>query len=152
MKRLSRNTACVAGRAALFPLLLALAALPAAAQAPELVYRGELLSFPGPWSYQIRASSIILTTDDELGILASEPDRVLNLSTGRVPRNDSLRQICERAQASGQRTLKIAFDQFFKQYRPGQDTPRRLMPDMDEYVRQMATVGRSPGNTDSVWS
>jgi hypothetical protein len=145
MQNLLRTTAYLAGRAALAPLLLALAALPAAAQPPELVYRGELLSFPGPWSYQIRASSIILTTDDELGILASEPDRVLNLSTGRVPRHDSLRQICERAQASGQRTLKIAFDQFFRQYRPGQDTPRRLMPDMDEYVRQMAAVGRVAG-------
>jgi hypothetical protein len=112
------------------------------AQAPEAVYKGDLLAFPGAWSYQIGASGIILTQDSELETLAADPDRVLNLSTGRVARNQSLRQICERAQVTGQQTLKIAFDQFFKQYRPGQDTPRRLMPDMDEYIRHIASVGR----------
>jgi len=142
MKTILKSTASVRSCAALSGLLLVFSALSAPAQAPELVYRGDLLAFPGAWSYQIRASSIILTTDEELEILAAEPDRVLNLATGRVPRNESLRQICERAQASGQRTLKIAFDQFFRQYRPGQDTPRRLTPDMDEYVQRMATVGR----------
>ena len=40
-------------------------------QAPEQLYRGELLTFPSPWSYEIRSSGIILTTDEELGILAS---------------------------------------------------------------------------------
>jgi hypothetical protein len=114
----------------------------ARAQAPEMLYRGELLTFPAQWSYQIRAAGIILTTDEELEILAADPDRVLNLATGRTPRHDSLRRICERAQAAGQRTLKIAFDQFFKQYRPGQDTPRRLTPDMDEYVVKIASIGR----------
>lgn len=139
MKILSQNAI---SRLALAGLLLIACAVPGAAQAPELVYRGELLAFPGPWSYQIRASGIVLTTDEELETLADEPDRVLNLATGRTPRNESLRQICERAQAGGQRTLKIAFDQFFKQYRPGQDTPRRLTPDMDEYVQKIAAVGR----------
>jgi hypothetical protein len=122
--------------------LLVAGAWSARAQAPEMLYRGELLTFPAQWSYQIRAAGIILTTDEELEILAADPDRVLNLATGRTPRNDSLRRICERAQAAGQRTLKIAFDQFFKQYRQGQDTPRRLMPDMDEYVAKIASIGR----------
>lgn len=121
---------------------LLLCTLALAAQAPELVYRGELLTFPGAWGFQIHASTIILTTDEELDILARDPDRVLNLSLGRVPRNESLRQICQRAQAAGQRTIQIAFDQFFKQYRPGQDTPRRLTPDRDEYVQKIAAIGR----------
>lgn len=124
----------------IFALFVLCAAL-AAAQAPERVYRSDLVSFPGPWSYQIRASGIVLTTDEELETLASDPDKVLNLSTGRAPRNESLREICEKAQKSGQQTLKIAFDHFFRQYRPGQDTPRRLMPDMDEYIRKIAAVG-----------
>ncbi len=42
-----------------FSLLLLASAV---AQAPEAVYRGELLTFPGAWSYQIRSSGIILTT------------------------------------------------------------------------------------------
>jgi hypothetical protein len=121
---------------------LLLCTLALAAQAPELVYRGELLTFPGAWGFQIHAYTINLTTDEELEVLAKNPDRALNLSLGRVPRSESLRQICERAQAAGQRTIKIAFDQFFKQYRPGQDTPRRLTPDMDEYVQQIAAIGR----------
>lgn len=114
----------------------------AAAQAPEDVYRGDLVAYPSAWNFQIPSTTIILTTDEELEALASDPDRILNLATGRKPRMESLRQICERAQASGQRTIKIAFDHFFRQYRPGQDKPRRLMPDSAEYVQQIATIGR----------
>ncbi|MBI5086730.1 MAG: hypothetical protein HZB13_19310, partial [Acidobacteria bacterium] len=116
--------------------------LPAAGQAPEQVYRGELVAFPGAWSYQIGSAAIILTTDEELEILAADPDRVLNLATGRTPRNESLRQICERSQAAGRRTVKIAFDQFFKQYRAGQETPRRLTPDTDGYIEKIAAIGK----------
>lgn len=112
------------------------------AQAPEAVYRGDLIAFPGAWSHPLRDVSIILTADGELDILANEPERVINISTGLTPRHQSLRQVCEQAQRAGVRTLKIAFDQFFKQYRPGQDTPRRLMPDMDEYVQRIARISR----------
>lgn len=114
---------------------------PETPEVPEDVYRGELLTYPGPWSFEIPHSTVILVRDDELISLASDPDKVLNLSTGHVPRNESLRQICQRAQTQGQRTLSVAFDQFFAQYRPGQDTPRRLMPDMDEYIQKIAAIG-----------
>ena len=109
---------------------------------PENVYRGELLTYPGPWGFQIPRSGIILVRDDELVTLAADPDKPLNLSLDRTPRYESLRQICERAQARGERTLILAFDHFFKQYRRGQDTPRRLMPDTDEYIAKVAAISR----------
>jgi hypothetical protein len=120
-----------------------MAAFPAdSARPPENVYRGELVSYRGPWAFQIGRSGIIIVRDDELETLASDPDKVLNLSTDRSPRNESLRQICEGARQRGERTLMLAFDHFFAQYRPGQDTPRRLMPDMDEYIAKIASIGR----------
>lgn len=112
------------------------------AQAPEDVYRGELVQFPGAWAFRIPSSTVILTTDGELETLASDPERVLNLATGLKPNMMSLRMVCERAQARGERTIKIAFDHFFKQYRPGQDEPRRLTPDSAEYIDRIAAVGR----------
>ena len=115
---------------------------PSTSGAPENVYRGELLNYPGPWAFEIPSSDIILVRDDELETLASDPDKPINISTDRLPRNQSLRQICERAQARGERTLTLAFDHFFAQYRPGQDTPRRLMPDTDEYIQKMAAISR----------
>ncbi len=108
---------------------------------PENTYVGELVAFPGPWTFQIGRAHIILVTDEELDILAEKPDQVLNLATSFHPREESLRQVCERAQRRGSRTLVVAFDHFFKQYRPGQDTPRRLTPDMDEYIERIAKVG-----------
>ncbi|MBI4889506.1 MAG: hypothetical protein HY821_02700 [Acidobacteria bacterium] len=111
-------------------------------QAPENVYRTDLIAYPDAWAYQLRETTIILTTDEELEILARDPDRVLNLSTGLTPNLRSLRQICEQSQARGIRTLKLSFDQFFKQYRPGQDTPRRLTPDTEEYIRHIAAISR----------
>lgn len=109
---------------------------------PEDVYRGELLTYPGPWAFQLSRAGIILVRDDELVALASDPDKALNLSTDRTPVYESLRQICERAQGRGERTLILAFDHFFKQYRPGQDTPRGLMPDTDEYIAKVAAISR----------
>jgi len=115
---------------------------PGFSEAPEDVYHGELVNYPGPWGFEIGHPGIILVRDDELETLASHPDKVINVSTGSTPWEQSLRQICERARAHGQRTLTLAFDQFFAQYRPGQNTPRRLMPDMDEYIQKMAAIGR----------
>lgn len=109
---------------------------------PENVYRGELVGFPGPWAFQIHRSSIILVTDSELEALA-DPDKPINLSLNNTPHERSLRQVCQAAQAAGLRTLIIAFDHFFAQYRPGQgDKPRRLMPDSDEYIRRIATISK----------
>ena len=109
---------------------------------PENVYRGELIAYPGPWAFEIGRQGIILTRDSELETFAGDPDAVLDLSLTFDKREESLRQICERGQAAGQRTLMLAFDHFFKQYRPGQDEPRRLMPDMDEYIEHIATIGK----------
>lgn len=111
-------------------------------QIPEDVYNGELVSYPGPWAFQLRQSGIILVSDQELLDMAHDPDKVLNLATGFDPREHSLRQVCEQAKRRGVRTLKIAFDHFFRQYRPGTDVPRTLTPDMDEYVQLIAKIGR----------
>ena len=111
------------------------------ATVPENLYSGELVSFPGPWSFQVGRENIILVSDQELEAM-SDPDKVLDLSLTFDKRQESLRQVCERAKARGCRTLIVAFDHFFKQYRPGQDTPRRLMPDMDEYINRIADISK----------
>lgn len=110
----------------------------------ENVYAGELISYPGPWSFTLGKSSIILVSDKELDAL-SDPDKVLNLGLGHQPWNVSLRQICEGAKAAGQRTLILAFDHFFSQYRPGQEGPRSLTPDKDEYVKKIAAISKFVG-------
>src|SRR5579871_5365953 len=108
---------------------------------PENLYRGELVSFPGAWSFQLGKSAIILVSDTELEMLA-DPDHVLNLALGFQKDERSLRQVCEQAKAAGHRTLILAFDHFFSQYRPGQEGPRRYTPDMDDYVRRIAAISR----------
>jgi hypothetical protein len=108
---------------------------------PENVYRAELISYPGAYGFEIGKSAIILVSDQELEML-SDPDRVLNLSLTFERHEASLRQVCERARAAGHRTLIIAFDHFFSQYRPGQAGPRRYTPDMDEYVQRIAGIAR----------
>lgn len=108
--------------------------------ARENVYRGELISYPGPYGFHIGKAAIILVSDGELLTLAENPDAVLDLSLTFDKHEDSLRGICEKAQAAGHRTLLVSFDHFFKQYRPGQDTPRTLMPDTDEYIAVIAKV------------
>jgi hypothetical protein len=109
---------------------------------PEKVYKGELVSYPGPWAFQIPKSSIILVSDQELEDLA-DPEKAINLSLGLEPQMESLRQICERANSQGQRTLILAFDHFFSQYRHGQgDQPRTLTPDKKEYVDLIAPISK----------
>ncbi|MGL6225621.1 MAG: hypothetical protein ACRC10_03230 [Thermoguttaceae bacterium] len=108
----------------------------------ENVYKGELVAFPGPWSFSIPKVSIILTSDEDLEILSSDPDRVIDMSLTFDKDMSSLRAKCEAAKNMGCRTLIVAFDHFFQQYRPGQDTERRLMPDMDEYIEKMAKIAQ----------
>src|SRR6185503_13110473 len=109
---------------------------------PELVYRGDLLTFPGPWAFQIRREAVILVTDEDLEAL-TDPDRQIDLTLTYDKRVESLRQICERAKQNGRRTLIISFDHFFAQYRPGQQgKPRRLLPDMDQYIEKIAKISR----------
>src|SRR5690606_27072145 len=72
-----------------------------------------------------------------------DPDARINMSLSSTPRERSLREVCEQAQNAGHRTLIVAFDHFFAQYRPGQgDKPRELTPDRDEYIRLMAGISR----------
>lgn len=113
---------------------------------PEDVYSGELISYPGPWAYQLPSSGIILVSDQELLDIAHNPDKVINLATGFEPYERSLRQVCEEARKRGARTLVVAFDHFFRQYRPGMDSPRTLTPDMDEYIQLIAKVSRFTGD------
>ncbi len=108
---------------------------------PHKFYSGELVSYPGPWSFQIGRSVIILVSDKELEALAN-PDKVINLSLGFTKEEGSLRSVCEKAKAAGHQTLIVAFDHFFGQYRPGQTGPRKLMPDMDEYIGRIAAVSK----------
>ena len=109
---------------------------------PEDVYIGEMISYPGPWAYQLPSAGIILVSDEELIDLANDPDKVLNLALGFNPYERSLRQICEEANKTGTRRLIVAFDHFFRQYRPGTDSPRKLTPDMDEYVHLIAKISQ----------
>ena len=126
--------------------LLATLASSAAADEPraaEDVYRGEMASYPGPWAFGLPKCGIILVKDDELETLANDPNKAIDLATGPAQNYiASLRQICEGGQKSGAKTLIVAFDEFFKQYRPGQDHPRRLMPDTDEYVASIAKISK----------
>jgi len=127
-----------------FALACAVVAVAAAVDTavPEDVYQGELIAYPGPWAFLLGRPHIILVSDEELEFL-SDPDKVFDMTTGRTPREDSLRAICERAQAAGHRTLVIAFDHFFSKYRQDQASkPRRLTPDMDEYVERMAAIAK----------
>ncbi len=84
-----------------------------------------------------------MVSDEDLETLAADPDKPVDLSL--VPQQKrvvSLRQVCQTAQKQGARTLIVAFDQFFQQYRPGQNHERRLMPDMDEYIAKIARIGK----------
>ncbi len=108
---------------------------------PEQVYQGELVAYPGPWGF-LGKGHIILVSDQELETIAGDPDAQVNLSLTFQRRDTSLRQVCEQSQRAGHRTLIVAFDHFFRQYRPGQDAPRRLMPDMPEYIALIAKISQ----------
>jgi hypothetical protein len=109
---------------------------------PEKVYEADMVTFPGPWAFQLHKSHIILVTDQELRDL-EDPDKAINLSLGHTPDPKSLRQICEAAKAAGHNTLILAFDHFFSQYRPGLgDQPRELTPDKPEYIKRIAAISQ----------
>ena len=112
----------------------------------KIDYSTELIKYPGQWSFQLPHSGIIFVNDQELLDMSENPDKILNLSTGFEPREQSLRQVCVNAKEKGAPTLKIAFDHFFAQYRPGTDVPRSLTPDMDEYVERIARIGKFAEN------
>jgi len=123
-------------------ILLLSAQLAASPRMPENLYKGELVHYPGPWSFRLGRQSVILVSDEEL-VALTDPDKVLNLQLTFQPREESLRQICERAKNAGQRTLILSFDHFFAQYRPGQrGKPRELTPDREETIRHIAKISQ----------
>src|SRR3990172_5985953 len=91
--------AAAVGCTALAPLARAEGDESMADRMPENLYKGELLTYPGPWAFQIPRAGIILVTDQELIDLA-DPDKQINLTLGGPPRMESLRQVCERAKAT----------------------------------------------------
>lgn len=86
------------------------------------------------------AAGIILTSDQQLRDL-QDPDKRIDMSTGYTPVHKTLREVCEEGKRRGDKTLTIAFDEFFRQYRPQAGTDRKLTPDMDEYVEMIGHIG-----------
>jgi hypothetical protein len=113
----------------LMALVLAATALVAqAAPVPELRYAGELIAYPGPWAFQLGKPNLVLVNDQQLDDL-TDPDKPVNLSLTGEPCVESLRQLCERAQAAGFRTVILAHDHFFSKYRqPTEAAPRASRP------------------------
>ena len=101
---------------------------------------GLVLSFPGPWAFQLPKHSIILVSDQQLDDLQNA-DGEVDLSLSATPHRTTLRRICQEAQRSGAKTVILAFDEFWSQYRPGQGgKPRALTPDMDAYVEKLRRI------------
>jgi hypothetical protein len=104
-------------------------------------YRTEMLAYPPPWSFQERHSGIIFVGDSQLEEMAADPDKPINLSLSETPRMQSLRQVCEQAQARGSRTLSLAFDYFWAQYRKEfAGKPRALWPDTPRYIELIGKI------------
>jgi hypothetical protein len=109
---------------------------------PELRYAGELIAYPGPWAFQLGKPNLVLVNDQQLDDL-TDPDKPVNLSLTGEPRVESLRQLCERSRAAGHRTVILAHDHFFSQYRqPGGTTPRAFLPDTDAAIERIAKISR----------
>jgi hypothetical protein len=86
-----------------------------------------------------KGATIILTSDQQLSDL-QDPDKKIDLSTGFDKQFASLREICEDAKKRGDKSLVIAFDEFFRQYREQAGTVRRLTPDMDDYIVKIKKI------------
>ncbi len=99
-----------------------------------LIYLILIMLTPGAF-----AATVILTSDKQLDDL-THPDVKIDLSTGLKKRFASLREICEEAKKRNDKSLVIAFDEFFRQYREQAGTVRRLTPDMDEYIAKIKII------------
>lgn len=101
------------------------------------------LKFPGPWQFSLHKGGIILVSDQQLEDL-QDPDKVVDLSLSQTPNPTTLRKICEQTKAAGGRTVILAFDEFWTQYRAGQGgKPRVLTPDTDEHIKCVARIGET---------
>jgi len=101
------------------------------------------LKFPGPWQFSLHKGGIILVSDQQLQDL-QDPDKVVDLSLSNTPNPTTLRKICQQTKAAGGRTVILAFDEFWTQYRTGQGgKPRVLTPDTDEHIKCVARLGET---------
>ncbi len=104
-----------------------------------LLSQEQLLTYPDQWQFEKRAMGIILTSDQQL-IDLQDPDKMIELTTRTEPRWGSLRMICDTAKARGAHTVKIAFDNFFKQYREEGNPERNLTPDDDQFIAYIKNI------------
>ena len=109
---------------------------------PEDVFQTDLIAYPWPWAFRLPKAHLIIVSDQELRTLASDPDAVLDMSLTHDKVTGSLRSTCADAKAKGCRTLILAFDHFFGQYRPGQEGTRALTPDRPEAIALIAQVSQ----------
>ena len=100
-----------------------------------------LLTFPAQWQFSLPSQTIILTSDQQLLDLQN-PDKKINMSLGLDQKYLSLREIREKARERGCRTVKLAFDNFFRQYRKDSGEERKLLPDSDEYIQRIQKISR----------
>ncbi len=103
----------------------------------------QALSYPGPWQFLVPKASIILVSDQQLEDL-QDPDKQVDLSLSSTPNLTTLRRMCQGAKAAGARTIILAFDEFWSQYRKGQGgKPRELLPDTGKYIQCLARVSQT---------
>jgi len=115
-------------------------AQPAAGARPDLV-----IQFPAQWSFLLPKASIILVSDQQLDELTN-PDKEIDLSLSSTPNKTTLRKLCEQHQASGVKTVIVAFDEFWSAYRPGQGgQPRAFTPDMPDYLARIKKISDFAG-------
>jgi hypothetical protein len=101
------------------------------------------LTYPGPWAFLLPKPAIILVSDQQLEDL-QDPDREVDLSMSSTPSLTTLRKFCEGAKGQGARTVILAFDEFWSQYRKGQGgKPRQLLPDTEGYVQRLAKISQT---------
>ncbi len=100
-----------------------------------------VVAFPGPWQFHRPRGSIILVADQQLDDL-TDPDREVDLSLSATPHRTTLRRLCQEQKARGARTIILAFDEFWSQYRAGQGgKPRRYTPDTEDSLQRVARIG-----------
>jgi len=103
----------------------------------------QALTYPGPWQFLLPKGGIILVSDQQLEDL-QDPDKEVDLSLSSTPNLTTLRKICQGAKAQGARTIILAFDEFWSQYRKGQGgKPRQLLPDTEKYIQCLARISQT---------
>jgi hypothetical protein len=102
-----------------------------------------VIAHPGAWQFQLPRASIILVSDQQLLDL-TDPDREVDLSLSSTPHKTTLRQLCRQHADAGARTVILAFDEFWSQYRAGQGgKPRQWTPDTDAYISHVGRIGET---------